>query len=188
MLFATIISRLFEPFVLLLIIIVMALIRGGTVGIPLIQTLAVVFFGMIIPPVIALLIALRTKKISNWDMSNRKQRVRACLVFFLFMIIDFFLIRMLAIPALSQLFLFLFFVFIGFFLITLFWKISGHMLVATIAVCIWIHWFGLATTWYLLGILPLLGWSRLVLKRHTLAQIIGGVVYGVFMVWLLILT
>ena len=60
------------------------------------------------------------------------------------------------------------------FLITLFWKISYHMIWSTLAVFFIIYSWQIPQLYYLILLLPFIGWSRLQLKRHTLAQVIAG--------------
>ena len=63
------------------------------------------------------------------------------------------------------------------FLINQRWKISAHAAGASgIAVLIW-QLFGLASTPVLL-LIPIVGWSRVRLGRHTLGQVIAGAVLG----------
>jgi membrane-associated phospholipid phosphatase len=66
---------------------------------------------------------------------------------------------------------------LGFALITLRTKISGHMAILTLTLGYCILWFG---AYWLIGLifLPLVAWSRLVLKRHTLVEVIGGILYS----------
>lgn len=187
MFLATVISRVCEPFVLLLMLVVITLLQDGMPMKTFFRVLTVIVIGIIVPPLLALVGALRNKTISNWDISNRKQRVWALGIFFLFLIFDYFLIRALGITSLSRLFLFLSIVFLGFFLVTLVWKMSGHLTFATIFVGIIIYLFG-GFFWILLVMLPFLSWSRVILKRHTVGQVIGGMVYGGFMVYIGIYT
>lgn len=177
MLVATIISRLFDPFVLFFILIFSILLRANIVGVDLIVNMAWIVLVVFIPPVILLFRSIQTKKISNWDMSNRKERVRALAVFQLVLIVDIAIIWFMHIPLLTNLFLFFFATFIGFFIITLFWKVSGHLSTATICIGLMCMWYGWVL-WPLFLFLPILAWSRVKLKRHTTAQTIGGIVYG----------
>src|SRR3989344_958322 len=109
---------------------------------------------------------------TNWDVSDRVKRVRLLLLLLGFSAFIFLSVYVFHIPALSRFVFGLVLWLIGFFLITLKAKISGHMAIATLAV----GWF-----WPMVFFLPFIGWSRLVLKRHTLVEVILGAVYsGIF--------
>lgn len=58
-----------------------------------------------------------------------------------------------------------------------FWKISGHAAAVSSAAVICVLMLGLA--WLpLLLLIPAVGWSRVVLRAHTLAQVVAGSVFG----------
>ena len=57
--------------------------------------------------------------------------------------------------------------FAGFSLITFFWKISGHAFINALVTGYIIQWFGWSW-WPVLLIVPLVSWSRVVRKDHTL--------------------
>lgn len=63
--------------------------------------------------------------------------------------------------------------FLGF-LITLFWKISFHMIWSTLSIFFIIYSWQIPQLYFLLLLLPFIGWSRLQLKRHILSQVIAG--------------
>lgn len=177
---ARIISRLCEPTLLQLLLVLYTASRGDITGPRLFIVMIILFTIVFFPPLMLLLYAVRTKKISNWDISNRKQRVKALAVFILFLFIDLFIIRSFYDHALFTLFLFFFITVCGFFCITLFWKISGHLSTFTIFFGLIILWFGLRW-WPLVLMVPTLAWSRVILKRHTIFQTIGGIVFGACM-------
>lgn len=61
--------------------------------------------------------------------------------------------------------------------ITYFWKISLHTTAVTgVVVLLWLYAGPLALP--LLGLVPLVAWSRVRLRRHTLAQSVAGAVLG----------
>lgn len=175
---ASCISRVFDPFIVFTILTSLAAQRSGLAGSSFIRFLFIYFAGIIGPPLALLVWALKTKRISDWDISKREERVRALAVFLVIFLFNFFLISQFGTPYLFQLFLVFFLWFFGFFLITGFWKISGHMGTITIAVLFVIHWFGRPLV-PLIFLLPCVGWSRIILKKHTISQVIGGFLYAV---------
>jgi hypothetical protein len=180
---ARVISRILDPFIVFFFLMIMATLHGEASGKDFIPTLFVIVVGILVPPMLLLLWAVRTKKVSNWDVSNRRQRVWVFLILFLFLFLDVFIIKSLHNHVLSQLYIMFLISFIGMFLITLFWKISGHLSTLAITIGIVLHWYGFSW-WPLLVLLPLLSWSRVVLQRHTTAQTIGGSVYGLLVTYI----
>ncbi|MEU7068128.1 hypothetical protein [Streptomyces sp. NPDC046161] len=61
--------------------------------------------------------------------------------------------------------------------ITTVWKVSVHSAVASAAVAVWVVTSGL---WWMVAaaVVPLIGWSRVQLRCHTVAQVVVGVLVG----------
>jgi len=174
---AKVISIIFEPFVLFPVIAILVALRSGMAGLPFYYFLCVFMFGILLPPTILRYWAVKTKRITNWDISDRKQRIKAFIFLAILLCIDYVLILFfgnLDILRLMQLYILTFGIF---YCITLFWKISGHLTFTVINL-------GIISTWYpqirslLFIIPPLLAWSRVKLKRHTIAQTVGGILFG----------
>lgn len=178
MFIAYIVSTLFNPMIGFFLLFGLAANRSGITGWDFVFLMSIFFLLIIVPPALVLLWGIKTKRISNWDISNRPQRVRALLVFALFLFFDYFVIQFLGTPLMKQVFVFVLIYFFGFFMITLRFKISGHMSTATLVLCILVNWYGISVLPLAL-ILPLIAWSRLILKRHTVGEIVGGSVYSI---------
>jgi membrane-associated phospholipid phosphatase len=175
--FASLISRIFDPFIGFTFLFFLSAIRSGIAGWDLVTLMSILFITMILPPALLLFWAVKTKRISNWDISDRSQRVRALLVLGVFLFCDYFIMQFLGTPLMKQLFVFLINIFFGFFLITLRFKLSGHMATATLILLFLFHWYG----WIMVPLfflLPLLAWSRITLKRHTVGEVVGGFLYS----------
>ncbi|MFH0749749.1 MAG: hypothetical protein V1917_02420 [Candidatus Gottesmanbacteria bacterium] len=177
MIYATIISRIFEPVILFLVLFAVTLSRAALTTEEIILYCSVVLLGIVFPTIGLLLYAMKKKKISSWDISNRQERVKALSVFLVFLIIGVILISFLGHATVTRFFLLFGSTYIGFFLVTLWFKISGHLTVATLFVGSMMYWFG-GYTWALVFVLPILAWSRVLLKRHTVFQVITGTFYG----------
>lgn len=175
--FALLISRIFEPVVLFIFILVMVFVRANLPASTVLWQGSIILFVIILPPMVLLIRALKQKKISNWDMSDRKQRVGALFIFLGIFALGIFLLSLFHQPIITNFFLYMFVVFLLFFAVTLLYKMSGHLTGAAIWVICVSYWFG----WYtnlLFFMLPLLGWSRVTLKRHTVGQVLLGLVFG----------
>lgn len=121
---------------------------------------------------------------TNWDVSNRVKRVRLLLLLLVFSLLLYWTVALWHNRQLSEFFgLFLAWL-TGFFLITLRIKISGHLAVFVLALGLLVAWYEVSL-WVLAILIPLLAWSRIKLKRHTIAEVILGIVYsfGVLLVY-----
>jgi membrane-associated phospholipid phosphatase len=134
---------------------------------------AIIFTALI--PYMVILLLYKARKVSDLQIPKRKERLFPLLIINTCMVAGFFVliymqpeklllsvyaIYLLSLPVIS--------------LITLFWKISFHASYITLFSIVYLIVFG---KWAILTILliPLVGWSRIKLKRHTLAQVLGGI-------------
>jgi membrane-associated phospholipid phosphatase len=62
--------------------------------------------------------------------------------------------------------------------ITLWWQISMHSMSITGAVVVTGALYGLVPALLLSPLIPVVGAARIKLRRHTLAQVVGGVALG----------
>jgi len=121
---------------------------------------------------------------TNWDISDRAKRVKSLVPFLGICAVFFGCMLLWGNGTLTRFGIALVVWILGFVLITLRTKISGHLGVLTLTLGFLTLWFG--ALWLpSLILLPIVGWSRLVLKRHTMTEVIGGVLYSV--IFLLIL-
>lgn len=175
--FAAIVSRVLEPISVLLIVLVILLFRLQLSLSSMLLTIAVFIFVMIAPSVFVVLVALKKKTLSNWDMSVREERIRLVPIIFFFLFLGTVMLWLLGVSQVMQFCMFMLLAFAGFVIITFWFKISGHMIVATACMtCLSVWYPGYAA--FFIGLLPLLGWSRVVLKRHTVMQVVTGFMYG----------
>ncbi|MCX6792395.1 MAG: hypothetical protein NT149_05165 [Candidatus Gottesmanbacteria bacterium] len=169
---ATVISRIFEPTILLPVAFVACAVRVGVSFEWSIFWLAL----MLVPTTVYRMVLKKVQKI-DWDIQDRKKRVKplTLLVCFLGSISVF--VWVFEPRLLPLLVLFLVWV-VGFLCVTtLVTKISGHAGGDALATGMIIHWFGWCL-WPILFIVPLVGWARVVRRDHSVAQVIAGVVYS----------
>jgi hypothetical protein len=180
----TLISRIFEPvFILPLFILVTAWLEPLSQSAKINFTL-VLIFGILLPPVLFLILALKSHKISNWDISNRKERPIILILLLVLTLIDLFIINLFHNQYLTHLVIIFLVWSIGFLIITTRFKISGHTGVLTLIVGLILNKYG-HDWWWLVLTIPLLGWARVKRKNHTLAEVITGVVYSMIVVLIL---
>lgn len=181
---ATIISRIFEPVVMFsAITIIGAWSSLSSEKLPLFFALLVAAIAL---PLGLLVWSLKTGRISNWDMTNRKERIGPLSTMLVLMIFYTIGVSFLGSALLTQLFISFIMWVVGFLLVTTKWKISGHSSVAALAVGHIILWFGWAY-WPVLFIVPTVAWARVVRKDHTIAQVIAGAIYSWGLLFLLYL-
>ena len=163
---ATVISRIFDPFVSLFVVF-MALFYG-------LPEFIWAFLLVIVVPFVLFIIAWKTKFIGNWDVSDRRERPKILWTLVGVEILSMVILRStIALPVLIAL--------IGFAIITHFWKISGHAMAAALATGVLVSRFGW-TWWPVFCIVPIVGWARVVRKDHTISQVTAGVAYS----WILL--
>lgn len=133
---------------------------------------------MIVLPVLYLIRKLTTREISNIDISNRKERIRPLLAMAGFLLVDIIFLSLLNAVFLLHLFELYFLWVLGFLGITLFWKISGHSGISTLAFCLLLGWFGIQM-WPFIFIVFLVSWARVARGDHSLLQVAAGIIYSV---------
>lgn len=147
--------------------------------------LSVLFFLECICPLLFIFFKLEEKKISSWDLPKLREREPILLVIFIF-----YALALLISWRFGDLLLFklnLVFVANLFFLavITEFWKISFHASINTIGAMVMSYLLSNQLIWLYLTI-PIVFWSRLILKRHTLWQLLAGTGLSGLLTWLIL--
>ncbi len=67
-------------------------------------------------------------------------------------------------------------------IISRYWKISMHASLVTIFVAMLIYLYGIENIWPTLFFIPLVFWARLVLNRHTIWQLLAGLGVSIIIV------
>lgn len=179
---ATVISRIFDPLVVITVIMLLAFLRSGLPPIVGIKLFVAVYTIGVLIPVVLLLFAIRRKIIDSWDIPKRHMRLVPLGIEFVATLIGYGIVLRFGNAFLVQLFILLLLWLAGFFCITALWKISGHVGTVALATGLLLRWFGWGA-WPVLFIVPLVGWARVVRRDHTVAQVIAGAAYS----WILIL-
>lgn len=121
------------------------------------------------------LILKKLGKASDYEFTNRKERPPYFITVSLLFGLLFLILKTYSIPTLTDISLALFVVASVITIVTFFWKISGHMTYSTLLFMTLGYIF---SPYVLLLFLfsPFIGWSRIVLKKHTLGQVIAGTI------------
>jgi hypothetical protein len=118
-------------------------------------------------------------KITDIHMQVRHQRIRPFVVSLVCTTIAWWTLRFMGAPSVVPLFaLFSLTQIAVMAIITLVWQISMHAMSITGAVVAALTFFGVLPALILLPLVILVGAARLKLQRHTVAQVLAGVVVG----------
>ncbi len=119
----------------------------------------------------------KKKLISDVDITKREERYLLFGLTTAAFLISLILVYFLGNFEFFVLSLIMFIAALTLFIVTLKWKISGHMILNAAAITIMVYLFGPKMLW-LLPIIPLVGFARVYLKKHTLKQVIAGTIVG----------
>lgn len=170
---AFLISRLFDPFFETPLFLFFLIAKSGLPPQRQLILTAVILFEFVLLFGYFLL-ARRRKEISDWDISDVRQRRRLYLLTSVCLLSLLVFFRIFGNPFLFNLGLILCFLTLAVTAITFFWKISVHAVANTTFILYLNFLFGWQYFWLFL-ILPPLLWARFVLKKHTPKQLLAGV-------------
>ena len=170
---ATVISRIFDPFITFAVALVAVFYKQGE---PL-STLGLFILLGIGVPFLLTVIALKKHMIGNWDISERRERPKFFGMLLVVECIILFLMKNMVTASTLHFLIFIIAGIVGLAVITLFWKISGHMAALALATGTLIALFG-PSWWPVLLIVPVVGWARVIRKDHTILQVAAGALYS----------
>lgn len=170
--FSTIVSRVFEPALVLPILIAIAAVHAGLAGNAL-RTFYVFFFVAILLPIVGFRLWLVKKRGVVWDIPRRRDRIFPFTALACYGVLGYVFVRLWQSAFLTNLFAVLLVWFVGLLLITLRIKISGHVATSALASLLLVRWFGVPLAPTLL-VVPLVAWARVTGKNHTLLEVVLG--------------
>lgn len=134
---------------------------------------------LVVPPLVYLLWLVHNGTLEDIYMPNRETRVRPLIVLMVWLLVCLGLIRYWTAPPVVEAFVLITIMLVGILsLVTLFWKISFHGATISAAATATVMVAGYAA-WPVVLLIPLVGWSRIRLERHTPRQVIYGSLVGV---------
>jgi membrane-associated phospholipid phosphatase len=141
---------------------------------------------LVLPPLGYLLWLVRQGKLSDIYMPERETRLRPLTLMMVWLLLCLGLIRYWEAPVVVELFVLAATVMIGVLsLVTLFWKISFHGATITAAATATVLVAG-SSAWPVMLLIPLVGWARVRLERHTPRQVIFGSLIGALIALILV--
>jgi membrane-associated phospholipid phosphatase len=179
---AQIVSAVFHPLVLPGFAFTCLIIADSTHDLlhqAIVEGIAIVFSVILVPAYIFFL--KRRGLIDSADITIREQRINPLLVAVLSYFIGFLLLKAVGASGLIQGLMFCYatntLLIVS---ITNWWKVSVHTTAISGPLVVLVYQFGSVMFPFFL-LIPLVGASRLILKRHTFAQVLVGAAIGVFM-------
>jgi len=138
---------------------------------------------LIFIPLVFFALSYKLHWISDVDLTKRSERPAFLIVFTVSLAIASAIMYLLQAPE-----KFVIYIFSGLIMvilasiITFYWKISFHTMVTTSVVSAIVIIGGLRF-WPFFLLLPIIAWARIVLKKHSLYQVIGGVFLSAAITW-----
>lgn len=130
---------------------------------------------------------LKTGQVSNWDITDRKQRPKVFTLFLMLIVLILLITSHLGYTHAANYLLLLTIGFSVAFAITLVWKISIHTFSVTLSICLLLDIY--RKPWIIVFlIVPMItAWTRIYLKKHTFSQAAGGIAVAltIFFFWLI---
>lgn len=175
------------PVVVTLQLLVSPVIEPGFPGTLAYGALAALFVCVL--PLVLLLVLVKLGKVTDHHVSDRHQRAPVLLMALASVIAGLLVLQAVGAPR-SVLVMVLAIVagIVVLAAVSPFWKMSGHAAAVSSAAAIFVLMLGPA--WLpLLVLIPAVGWSRVVLRAHTRAQVLAGSLFGALVMaglwWLL---
>ncbi len=174
---ARVLTEVFQPPVVVTVLLLISpVIEPGFPGTIWFGVLAAVFVCLL--PLAYVLVMVRLGRITDHHVSDRRQRPALLLTTLVSVLAGLLLLQVLHAPlSVSVMILALIGGIAVLAVVSAFWKMSGHASALAGTTVIAILMFGPA--WLpLLLLVPAVGWSRLVLRAHTVAQVVIGSLSG----------
>ncbi len=135
-------------------------------------------FFVCVLPLAYLLLQIKLGRITDHHVSDRRQRPALLFMALVSVVAGLVVLQLVNGPVSVSVMIIALIAGIGILaVVSAFWKMSGHASALSAAVVITVLMFGPAWAPLLL-LIPAVGWSRLVLRAHTLAQVIAGSLFG----------
>lgn len=179
------IANFFSKIVMIGLIIFAAITFGIHTQLPPLPLLVLITFTFLVP--ISVIMLFNVLGItSDINVTKREERPRLFLTILASLLISLITSIYLGNSTLIIIYLIVNLTFIFGLLITLFWKISYHMIWSTLSIFIVIYLLNNEYTYLLLALLPFMVWSRVELKRHTYPQVILGTLLPLLCIFLVL--
>ncbi len=176
--FARVVSNILNPFLVCFITIVLMVAHTADSFSGAAKWTAIALVFSVVPVFIFMFVQVKRKKMESMFPEGQGQRRVIYALASAFSAVGYVMMLRFGAPHLLAVsFLAGLLSVIIFMLINLYWKISVHTAFLSASVVVLTVVLGGQAAWVFV-LLPLVGWSRLTLKMHTLAQVIAGAMLG----------
>lgn len=143
-----------------------------------------IFILDVVVPISYLVFAPRLGLTKSWEINDRMKRTQFYLLVGIMTFLTLVVVYLIGSNVLFAYNLIFFVLVSTYLLINLKWKISGHAAMNTLGISIIVLVYGWHLAWLFLLILPLVYWSRMKLRRHSIWQLLAGsgvtlIVFGI---------
>lgn len=177
---AWVVSRIFDPIFEIPLLLFLVAWVALTNGLRFRFIIFLLIFDALLPAAY-FIFGLWKKKIKDWDLTRKEDRrglyAFTALVHFFGVVYAYFLNK----TELAGVLFILWSLAVVFALITYYWKISVHAGVNGVMVALVNYYYGWNRFWWLVIILLVVLWARVVIKKHTWAQVLTGA--GLAIAW-----
>ncbi len=178
-------AKFVSKFLIIILLISSPLLTTLKLLLPAQTTLILFSFTFLIPLLVSVLFKY-LKLTSDFVVNKREERPKLLSVFLLSFLFALYISINISNPILIEIYTILCLTFLFGILLTLFWKVSFHMIISTLAIFYIIFVTQQPYTLLLALLLPLIGWSRIYLKRHNLKQVVGGFLLTIFCIFVVL--
>lgn len=137
--------------------------------------LPTLLFFQVIIPYVYIFRAYKKKNISDLDITKREERYKVMIIALFSFLLSLGFVLLIGNPLILKLFILTFILLLTNTFITFFWKISLHMTLNIVFVLTMNYLYNWRLP-ILYACLPLVFWSRLYLKKHTITQLLGALI------------
>lgn len=184
---AYLVSAIFNPGILALVILIVAVIKSPISRIETIcWILAILVLNGIIPVLVYLFFTSRGYVFDD-TLHNKKVHRERIIIFGLFLVLACWELLMLVVtknfyqPFLAVLIGGIISISIAG-IVSYFWKMSMHSSMITFFVIMFMLMFDYQKVWPLIVFIPIVWWARLILHRHTIWQLLGGFIFSIVVI------
>jgi hypothetical protein len=177
---ARVVSRIFEPMILIPLLVSVAVARSGFPASRLFSVYAFFLLGILVPIIIFRLWLLKTKGVV-WDIPKRRDRILPFATLAGFGLLGYVVVFGWGNANITNFIGFLLVWFVGLLVITTRVKISGHVATSALVSLLLVRWYGASALPALLAI-PLVSWARVAGKNHTTLEVIFGFLFSLVLV------
>lgn len=146
-----------------------------TLNIPFAKLLPLILLTFVLP-ITAIILFKEFNLTSDFNLQKREERPKLFAVMFVCLLLSLLIALKLQSIELITIYTVMNLSFFLGLLITFYWKISFHMIWGILSTFVIIYLWNIPYLYLLILLLPFIGWSRVVLKRHTPKQVIGGTI------------